>query len=200
MPRFMCNCPGDLISSQAGIHEAHASAADNLTADVGYFDVFDPNVASLPPFGASTVAPLTQAPLLHDNVHAIGYVPDVLHDSSGRSVHARVSTQGVDCKWGATCGHHLANPNAGSIGRHIREYHFHEHISPWQDRARGPCQWWDNGGICGKMVLYGGLGKHVATVHIQSTIRECPRCHRKLSRIDSLRRHERYHCRTRRVA
>ncbi|EPS97421.1 hypothetical protein FOMPIDRAFT_1018306 [Fomitopsis schrenkii] len=71
---------------------------------------------------------------------------------------------GERCRWGGECQVIITDRSASGINRHLRECH----VQPWDDRARGYCQW--EGSTCSKKLLfYFGFGKHIASVHIRST-------------------------------
>ncbi|KAF9807486.1 hypothetical protein IEO21_08197 [Rhodonia placenta] len=105
-----------------------------------------------------------------------------------------MSTEVIRCLWGP-CGYPLEDCTPAGLARHLKEYHFDDVINLWDDRNRGLCQWSTNGRPCGKEMLYEGYGKHIASVHLGSIARICPRCNRKFARIDSLQRHLRQSCR-----
>ncbi|OSX61496.1 hypothetical protein POSPLADRAFT_1102059, partial [Postia placenta MAD-698-R-SB12] len=92
------------------------------------------------------------------------------------------------CLWGP-CGYPLQDCTPSGLSRHLKEYHFDDVINLWDDRSRGLCQWSAYGVPCGKEMLYEGYGKHIATVHLGSISRICPRCDHKFARMDSLQRH-----------
>lgn len=98
------------------------------------------------------------------------------------------------CLWGP-CGYPLQDCTPAGLSRHLKEYHFDDVINLWDDRRRGLCQWSAHGHPCGKEMLYEGYGKHIASVHLGSISRICPRCDHKFARMDSLQRHLRQSCR-----
>ncbi|PCH39971.1 hypothetical protein WOLCODRAFT_67182 [Wolfiporia cocos MD-104 SS10] len=100
----------------------------------------------------------------------------------------------IVCQWGTSCGISLPHCSFSTIKRHIREYHFGGDAHGWHDQLRGHCMWSVGGNVCGKEVMYGHFGKHIATVHTRSVYRRCSRCHQEFSRGDSLQRHQKHYC------
>lgn len=96
---------------------------------------------------------------------------------------------GERCRWAGECQAIITDLSASGINRHLRECH----IQPWDDRARGYCQW--EGSTCSKKRLfYFGFGKHIASVHIRSTASQCELCGQILARGDTLDRHVKRFC------
>lgn len=96
---------------------------------------------------------------------------------------------GERCRWGEGCQAIITDLSASGINRHLRECH----VQPWDDRARGYCQW--EGSTCNKKLLfYFGFGKHIASVHIRSTASQCELCGQILARGDTLDRHVKRFC------
>lgn len=101
----------------------------------------------------------------------------------------------VECRWGSSCGVNLTDLSAAGIAWHLKRHHFHRTTSSWNYRARGVCQWQlDSGHSCGTDLFHEGFGKHIASVHLKSISRICPRCGRKYCRVDALKRHLRESC------
>ncbi|PCH39733.1 hypothetical protein WOLCODRAFT_68777, partial [Wolfiporia cocos MD-104 SS10] len=103
----------------------------------------------------------------------------------------------AECRWGDPCGQLLTDLTAAGIARHLRQYHFDDTTTWRESRSlphRGPCRWSVGNLPCEQEMLYTGFGKHIATVHVQSTVRRCPQCGSRFSRSDAFARHRRDYC------
>ncbi|PCH39740.1 hypothetical protein WOLCODRAFT_97746 [Wolfiporia cocos MD-104 SS10] len=124
---------------------------------------------------------------------ALSFAGSYIPDSSNLGMSFTENThRSAECRWGVPCGQHLIDLTAAGIVRHLKQNHFDD-TTAWRE-SRGPCRWSLGNLPCGQEMLYAGFGKHIATVHLQSTVKQCPQCRSTFSRSDSLARHRRDYC------
>jgi len=86
----------------------------------------------------------------------------------------------------------LDDISPAGIKRHLKAGHLDTPSNPWENRKRSKCCWGE-GCRSGEM-NYESLGKHIAEIHLRSTMTTCPNCGATFARGDSFYRHERETC------
>ncbi|KAL6303115.1 hypothetical protein BKA93DRAFT_750701 [Sparassis latifolia] len=89
------------------------------------------------------------------------------------------------CLWGE-CDVRLDDMSPRGIERHIRSKHSNGN---WVREHPGECRWNTEQGLCGRRMMQGSYGKHIASTHLQSTTAMCDKCRRTFTRLDAFRRH-----------
>ena len=94
------------------------------------------------------------------------------------------------CCFGTTCGVTLQGTgSAAAVRSHLRECHGIEIRSKFGLKSV-KCMWTEQGGSpCSTDIRYNGLTKHICDVHLRVGSNICPYCGKKLSRLDSMKRH-----------
>ncbi|CCM05975.1 uncharacterized protein FIBRA_08216 [Fibroporia radiculosa] len=97
------------------------------------------------------------------------------------------------CLW-TGCTILLDDTSIAGIKRHLAAVHADEAV-PTFDAQPGMCKWTlgEHGHECGRGLHRASLGKHIASVHLKSTVKQCPLCHASFSRNDCVVRHMK-HC------
>ncbi|KZT09404.1 uncharacterized protein LAESUDRAFT_696172 [Laetiporus sulphureus 93-53] len=94
------------------------------------------------------------------------------------------------CCW-ETCTAVLDDVTPAGITRHLKD----RHLDTWKAHQVGRCRWRvpngvpANHGLCNRDMKYASFGKHIASVHLKSTVRFCMKCNMVFSRPDALVRH-----------
>ncbi|KZT10299.1 uncharacterized protein LAESUDRAFT_419654 [Laetiporus sulphureus 93-53] len=97
------------------------------------------------------------------------------------------------CTWeGGWCGIYLDDLTPSGIQRHLKDHHFNTKDRPWSNRNRGKCLWSPD--CRSDLMNYESLGKHIAQVHLKSTLEICDICGGHFARSDALLRHRRENC------
>ncbi|KAL6303270.1 hypothetical protein BKA93DRAFT_715348, partial [Sparassis latifolia] len=94
--------------------------------------------------------------------------------------------QGTSCHWDGGCDVMLNDITPSGIEFHIREVHLRGN---WNRQIRGVCTWVVGDRPCGRTMMHGGYGKHVASIHLQSTAVVCDVCGKTYCRNDVLQKH-----------
>ncbi|GBE89050.1 hypothetical protein SCP_1500520 [Sparassis crispa] len=100
--------------------------------------------------------------------------------------------QGTRCHWDGDCDVTLDDVTPSGIERHIREVHLRGN---WNRQVRGACTWVVGDRPCERKMMQGGYGKHVASIHLQSTAVVCDVCGKTYCRSDVLQKHKLLHAR-----
>ncbi|CCM05970.1 uncharacterized protein FIBRA_08211 [Fibroporia radiculosa] len=103
-------------------------------------------------------------------------------------------TPRIPCFW-VGCMILLDDVSVPGMKRHLAAFHADEAV-PEPITPIGVCKWTvdKDGQVCGKTLHRTGLGKHIASVHLKSTVEWCPRCHTQFSRRDCVIRHLKNSC------
>ncbi|KAI0944868.1 hypothetical protein AcW1_001696 [Taiwanofungus camphoratus] len=115
--------------------------------------------------------------------------PPAVPPAAASNTPSASDAPGARCLWGPVrCNVPLFDLTPGGIRRHLKQHHFDQGAS-WENRRRGGCAWGHGGRPCEKDLNYASFGKHVASIHLRSTLCACRYCAHYFTRRDSLNRH-----------
>ncbi|KAI0938622.1 hypothetical protein AcV5_000261 [Taiwanofungus camphoratus] len=198
---YLAACPyATLCTDQLYTAQPHCdliSNGDFATTNLTYSELLPYNDydAIIPSFPTSDYIYYSQSDVIPRLVEHPPYNPRNLPQTAEQSIRTHDSGPRAQCKWGTSCAIALDDLSPSGINRHLKEYHFHDEAVRWHDRDRGACNWSDWGlHCCGRMMNYASFGKHIASVHLRSTAKQCPYCFHELGRADSLDRHIKLYC------